>query len=64
MRLAIEIGAMRRRDSNGVGDRHQLLAEFVGQAFERTLFGLQDLGVVARQASFGMRSPLAMTRQN
>ena len=41
---------MGRQTSSGVGDGHELLAEFFGQSFERTLFGLQDLGVVVGQS--------------
>lgn len=41
---------MERARSSRVGDGHELLPEFFGQAFEGALFGLQDLGVVVGQA--------------
>ena len=36
--------------SSGVGNGHELLPELLGQSFESTLFGLQDLSVVVGQA--------------
>ena len=37
---------MGERASNELGDGHELLPELLGQSFESSLFGLQDLRVV------------------